>query len=100
ADPPASPSFPTRRSSDLEPGDTLAVRLDSTRPNRKRGITAPLIAPNVLDPGFQLGDAERDTDFWTLDLERGTARLDDGPLALERSEEHTSELQSPDHLVC
>src|SRR5205814_10026939 len=66
-----------------EPGDTLAVRLDSIRPNRKRGITAPLIAANVLDPGFQLRDAERHTDFWTLDLERGTARLDDGPLALE-----------------
>src|SRR5258708_14590299 len=31
--------------------------------------------------------------------ERG-ARLDDDPAALLRSEEHTSELQSPDHLVC
>jgi acetamidase/formamidase len=69
-----------------EPGDTLAVRLDRIRPNRTRALTAPLIAPNVLDPGFQLGDAERDTDWWTLDLARGTARLDDPPTGLEALE--------------
>jgi len=69
-----------------EPGDTLAVRFDRIRPNRTRALSAPLIAPNVLDPGFLLGDAERDTDWWTLDLERGTARLEDPPRGLEQLE--------------
>ena len=68
---------------DAEPGDTLAVRFDRIRPNRTRALTAPLIAPNVLEPGFSLGDAERGTDWWTLDLTRSTGRLDDGPLDLE-----------------
>jgi acetamidase/formamidase len=67
-----------------EPGDTLAVRLDRVRPNRVKALTSPLIAPNVLDPGFQLGDAERELDWWTLDLEGGTARLDDPPAGLEQ----------------
>src|SRR5438552_19117598 len=30
----------------------------------------------------------------------GPGRLGCGPRRVERSEEHTSELQSPDHLVC
>jgi acetamidase/formamidase len=66
-----------------EPGTTLAVRLDRIRPNRTRALTSPLIAANVLDPGFSLGDAERDLDWWTLDLERSLARLDDPPAGLE-----------------
>jgi amidase len=69
-----------------EPGDTLAVRLDRIQPNRERGVAGTLIAPNVLDPGFQLGDAERELDFWTLDLERGTARLEEPPRGLESLE--------------
>ena len=72
---------------DAQPGDTLSVRFDRIRPNRTRGVTAPLIAPNVLDPGFQLGDADRDEDFWVLDLERGTARLQEpAPKGLETLE--------------
>ena len=35
-----------------EPGDTLRVRFDSIRPNRKRGVTGPLVAPHVVDPHF------------------------------------------------
>src|SRR5207253_1785177 len=69
-----------------EPGDTLAVHFDRIRPNRTVALTGTLIAPNVLDPGFVLGDAERDTDWWTLDLDRGTARLDDPPRGLESLE--------------
>ena len=68
---------------EAQPGDTLAVRFDRLRPNRAAAYTAPLVAPNVVDPGFSLGDAERDTDWWTLDLERWTARLDDPPAGLE-----------------
>ncbi|MHB8643109.1 MAG: acetamidase/formamidase family protein [Gaiellaceae bacterium] len=65
------------------PGDTLAVRLDRIRPNRGRGRSAPLVAPSVLDPAFSLGDAERDVDWWTLDLEAWTTRLEDPPAGLD-----------------
>src|SRR5207244_12217176 len=64
------PSFPTRRSSDLH-GPQSAHR----RPRGSRG------APR---PGVQ--------------AQQGVAR--DGRGGERRSEEHTSELQSPDHLVC
>jgi amidase len=62
-----------------EPGDTLSVRLDRVRPNRARGVSAALLAPNVLDPDFISAfgnDTERDV-WWTLDLERGVATLED-----------------------
>jgi amidase len=67
-----------------EPGDTLSVRLDRIRPNRTRGVSGARIAPNVLDPEFipEFGyAADRDV-WWTLDLERGTARLEDPPQGL------------------
>jgi acetamidase/formamidase len=67
-----------------ERGDTLRVRLDRIRPNRTRGVTGGVVAPHVVDPGFvpELGPPESE-DWWTLDLERGTARLDDPPPGLE-----------------
>lgn len=69
-----------------EPGDTLAVRLDRLWPNRERGFSGPLVAPNVVDPSFTTelpyGQGP-DIDFWTLDLERGTARLESPPPGLE-----------------
>jgi acetamidase/formamidase len=67
-----------------EPGDTLRVRFDSIRPNRKRGVTGPLVAPHTVDPYFvpELGERSGE-DWWELDLERGTARLEDPPPGLE-----------------
>ena len=67
-----------------EPGDTLRVRFDSIRPNRKRGVTGALVAPHVVDPHFvpELGERSGE-DWWELDLERGTARLEDPPPGLE-----------------
>src|SRR5688572_6666437 len=35
-----------------EPGDTLVVHLDRLWPNRDRGFTATVIAPNVVDPDY------------------------------------------------
>src|SRR5690349_20197543 len=35
-----------------EPGDALAVRLDSIVPNRRRGVTATVIAERILEPEF------------------------------------------------
>jgi amidase len=69
-----------------EPGDTLAVRLDRLWPNRERGFTGTLIAPHVVDPWFATKlpyDRAPEDDFWTLDLERGTARLEQPPAGLE-----------------
>ena len=67
-----------------EHGDTLAVRLDRVRPNRTRGVTGARIAPNVLDPWFvpEYGYVEQRDVWWTLDLDRGTARLEDPPEGL------------------
>jgi amidase len=70
-----------------EPGDTLVVRLDRLWPNRERGFTGPLVAPNVVDPSFAselpYEQAPEEGDFWELDLERGTARLEAPPPGLE-----------------
>ena len=35
-----------------EPGDTLVVRLDRLAPNRPTGVSASVLAPSVVDPGF------------------------------------------------
>jgi amidase len=67
-----------------EPGDTLSVRLDRVRPNRTRGVSGARIAPNVVDPQFipEFGYADERDVWWTLDLDRGTARLEDPPEGL------------------
>jgi len=67
-----------------ERGDTLRVRFERIRPNRTRGVTGGVVAQNVVDPGFvpELGPGDSE-DWWTLDLERGTARLEDPPPGLE-----------------
>jgi acetamidase/formamidase len=70
-----------------EPGDALEVRLDRLWPNRERGVTGTLVAANVLDPWFVPSlpyDSAPEEDVWTLDLERGTARLESPPAGLER----------------
>lgn len=66
-----------------EPGDTLRIRFDSIRPNRARGVTGSVVAPHTVDPHFvpQLGEAGED--WWVLDLERGTAELENPPPGLE-----------------
>jgi amidase len=73
-------------------GDTLRVRFDRIRPNRTRGVTGGVVAPNVVDPSFVPDLGPRDSeDWWTLDLERGTARLEDPPRGLESLGELTLE---------
>jgi amidase len=69
-----------------EPGDTLAVRFDRLRPNRTRGLTGEVVAENVVDPWFARdlpARSDDDTDYWKLDLERGTARLESAIAGLE-----------------
>ena len=69
-----------------EPGDTLAVRFDRLRPNRERGLSGEVVAEGVVDPWFVRDlprPSEEDTDYWRLDLERGTARLESPPAGTE-----------------
>ncbi len=68
-----------------EPGDTFAVQLDRIWPNRGRGVSGQVVAPHVVDPSFasELPTRDPDGDWWSLDLERGTARLEAPPPGLE-----------------
>src|SRR5205807_6560146 len=90
-DPPALPSFPTRRSSDLvgmaAGGPARAV----ARPDRERPELVERETP-VSEPG---GDQ-----FDPVQLGLQIRVVGVLPGAGARSEEHTSELQSPCNLVC
>ena len=82
-----------------EAGDTLAVRFDRLRPNRTRGLSGEVVAENVIDPWFvrELPAAsEDDADYWELDLERGTARLETPVAGLE----HLGEIPYEPMLGC
>lgn len=61
-----------------EPGDTLVMNLDRLTPNRLTGESGPLLAPNVVDPGW-LGNIPWDTGTddisWNVDVQKGTASL-------------------------
>lgn len=58
-----------------EPGDTLVVHLDALAPNRDRGFSGAVIAPNVVDPDYvHLAPADADVE-WRIDREQGTATL-------------------------
>src|SRR5437879_10935356 len=76
---PALPSFPTRRSSDLILGGYSAMDFNSNAAGGFRDVGAH----------GAIGDRIFITDRVALRLEAGA-----------RSEEHTSELQSPMYLVC
>src|SRR5207244_13503453 len=84
------PSFPTRRSSDLFDGTgdaELVVRHIATGKEYR-----------VVRGGRPTGTATEDETPAPTPAPKGPA----GPFGagVGRSEEHTSELQSPDHLVC
>src|SRR5207244_11066192 len=92
------PSFPTRRSSDLS--------IDASEANRLcEGLVQSLLTRlDAPDDSMVLLLTQLDPST-TRPLARELAlqvcsenNLD--PNGLDRSEEHTSELQSPDHLVC
>src|SRR5207244_13501120 len=84
---PALHSFPTRRSSDL----------DFTRDTKKLGLVVH--GDFIIGlPGETRETIEQTIKFAKeLDVETIQVSL---AHAYPRSEEHTSELQSPDHLVC
>src|SRR5690606_39395827 len=88
--PPALPSFPTRRSSDLERLDVRGrEELGHHDEGHRGGVPAR--------PGARPGDAAADRLQPTADL---PGPLGHARLFVMRSEEHTSELQSRENLVC
>src|SRR5207244_12583705 len=86
----ASPSFPTRRSSDLlEYVSRVVVNHEPILQHRAEA-PAPLKVGEHALPAGRVGE---DNQSVQPDYSRARQRG-------HRSEEHTSELQSPDHLVC
>src|SRR5207244_13494415 len=94
------PPFPTRRSSDLSlltglyPHQAGMGWLDNMVEPKSRGLHGKLL-PRCMTIAEVLGDAGYFTAMtgkWHLGQQNGT------PPWERRSEEHTSELQSPDHL--
>jgi acetamidase/formamidase len=69
------------------PGDTLAVRIDSIRPNRTRAWSSAAVAANVVDPEYvrELPSREPSAE-WEVDLERGLATLVSPETSLGRYE--------------
>src|SRR5688500_19119567 len=80
------PSLPTRRSSDLEHPVDVAVDLADIGLERSRERDGGRVGPSTAERGDVLG-------VLADPLEAGDDRD-------RRSEEHTSELQSPCNLVC
>src|SRR5207244_12603548 len=82
-------SFPTRRSSDLAPSAAGARRVVPDRvdaPARRPAGPRPARRQRVR-PGGE-------------GIRAGASQTAEAGCVPPRSEEHTSELQSPDHLVC
>src|SRR5207244_11616697 len=92
------PSFPTRRSSDLLPrkcegggakrGAGPRERAKSTKDEHADGV------------GATVGCFQSVSRFRAFALSRQRSFRPFADFRASRSEEHTSELQSPDHLVC
>src|SRR5207244_5850075 len=92
--------FPTRRSSDLA---TMVAKPFSGRLSDRLG-RKPLIVAGLFLCAATLPAVPTLTSIWALTLVSGlfglgVAIVTPSTTALVRSEEHTSELQSPDHLV-
>src|SRR5207244_10450705 len=88
-------SFPTRRSSDLKmPTENATAPMDDTE-TFLRSLGHSRITVHAIYDGAK-GVVTAQFDDPALAAGWAKHRSDDGG----RSEEHTSELQSPDHLVC
>src|SRR5207244_12162994 len=79
------PLFPTRRSSDLSDSSALQTRYLSMSPLGRKEIFLPWEKPAPPRPRTPEASSSSSTSAGS---------------SVSRSEEHTSELQSPDHLVC
>lgn len=60
---------------DAEPGDTLAVHLDSLVPNRDTGVSRTALAANVVEPDSVRNLPQSQHISWRIDRVAGVARL-------------------------
>src|SRR5207244_11941474 len=97
---PPLPPFPTRRSSDLHPDIQEFIWCKAHEEEKARvleaaGYDMSLDSPDWASIQYQnANNSVRVSDAFMAAAEA------DADWNLTRSEEHTSELQSPDHLVC
>src|SRR5207244_13102013 len=99
ADPRRLPPFPTRRSSDLELVGVGAV--DADVEHGVAVLPADRIHVADLDPAqLDAGRLVEGPEAGRLQVQAEGRVPGHGRRVEGRSEEHTSELQSPDHLVC
>src|SRR5207244_13444520 len=96
----APTSVPTRRSSDLEVAIRQVGELGRERQAADRPVLRLAREPPLLDATREIAVDRRLSPFAELVADFAPDRLEAGLHAHLRSEEHTSELQSPDHLVC
>src|SRR5690606_41258202 len=93
-----SPSFPTRRSSDLISGNVLSLPLRPPAVLARAAASLDILSGGRFELGLGAGA------FWEGIVAMGGRRLTPGQsvqaLREARSEEHTSELQSRENLVC
>src|SRR5207244_13597139 len=97
---PSLTTFPTRRSSDLSPDEPPRESLSKYL---AFAHAHPDLFKNPAHGGFSivLDKREiREAEARTAELLGSSQGSADWPHVGIRSEEHTSELQSPDHLVC
>src|SRR5258708_23178618 len=88
---PTSPSWPFG----FNPYRSCALRLPPGENPAASPRRAMLGAPEVPEPAAPDRPRQRGRTLWRVTLLRHSLQL-----LAHRSEEHTSELQSPDHLVC
>src|SRR5207244_13432954 len=93
----ARASFPTRRSADLGGGiGGLAVALALARCDFRVIVLEQAAEFGEIGAGIQLAP-----NAWhAIDALGVGERVKKEAVFIERAEEHTSELQSPDHVVC
>jgi amidase len=59
-----------------QPGDTLAIQLESMTPNRGWGWTSNVLAPNVVDPEAAAALPPSDIARWSVDAQQGLVFLE------------------------
>src|SRR5207248_10286692 len=91
------PSFPTRRSSDLQ--EVLELPLVGVGEQRNPGYFMTL-APGVTGRGVSYGGSPRMLNTTVNGSQSASNEFQLDGSIVGRSEEHTSELQSPYDLVC
>src|SRR5207248_4639295 len=92
-------SFPTRRSSDLDQLRDLGIPVVTIDRGLKHASTDLIVADNV--PAVRMATQRLiEAGHRNIAFVGGRSEVETGSERQERSEEHTSELQSPYDLVC